>query len=76
MFTTSIMLLFELHQRFKGHFLNELRVSFKDNEPFREALKMHLNRELSLQMIIAILKSRDRFKTVISSRFSLILVLV
>ena len=23
------MILFEIHQRFKGHFLNELRVSFK-----------------------------------------------
>ena len=23
------MVLFEIHQRFKGHFLNELRVSFK-----------------------------------------------
>ena len=26
---TSIMVLFEIHQTFKGHFLNELRVSFK-----------------------------------------------
>ena len=26
-FPTSIMVLFEIHQRFKGHFLNELRVS-------------------------------------------------
>ena len=25
---TSIMVLFEIHQRFKGHFFNELRVSF------------------------------------------------
>ena len=25
-----MMALFETHQRFKGHFLNELRVSFKD----------------------------------------------
>ena len=24
------MVFFEVHQRFKGHFLNELRVSFKD----------------------------------------------
>ena len=24
------MVLFEIHRRFKGHFLNELRVSFKD----------------------------------------------
>ena len=28
-FPTSIMVLFEFHQRFKGQFLNELRVSFK-----------------------------------------------
>ena len=28
-FPTSIMDLFEFHQRFKGHFLNKLRVSFK-----------------------------------------------
>ena len=28
-FPTSITVLFEIHQRFKGHFLNELRVSFK-----------------------------------------------
>ena len=28
-FPTSVMILFEIHQRFKGHFLNELRVSFK-----------------------------------------------
>ena len=28
-FPSSIMVLFEIHQRFKGHFLNELRVSFK-----------------------------------------------
>ena len=28
-FSSSIMALFEIHQRFKGHFLNELRVSFK-----------------------------------------------
>ena len=27
-FPTSIMVLFEIHQRFKGHFLNELCVSF------------------------------------------------
>ena len=35
------MVLFEIHQKFKGHFLNELRVSFnKTNwpkmKPFRE----------------------------------------
>ena len=29
-FPTSIMILFEIHQRFKGHFLNELRVSFNE----------------------------------------------
>ena len=28
-FPTSIMVLFEIHQRFKGQFLNELHVSFK-----------------------------------------------
>ena len=28
-FPISIMVLLEIHQRFKGHFLNELRVSFK-----------------------------------------------
>ena len=28
-FPASIMVLFEIHQRFKGHILNELRVSFK-----------------------------------------------
>ena len=28
-FPTSIMVLFEIHQKFKGHFLNELCVSFK-----------------------------------------------
>ena len=27
-FPTSIMVLFEIHQRFNDHFLNELRVSF------------------------------------------------
>ena len=27
-FQISIMILFEIHQRFKGHFLNELHVSF------------------------------------------------
>ena len=29
-FPTSIMVLFEIHQRFKGNFLNELRVSFNN----------------------------------------------
>ena len=29
LFPTSLMALFEIHQRFKGHFFNELRVSFK-----------------------------------------------
>ena len=29
-FSTFIMVLFEIHQRFKGHFLNKLRVAFKD----------------------------------------------
>ena len=29
-FSTSIMVLCEIHQRFKGHFLNELRVSFNE----------------------------------------------
>ena len=28
-FPISIMVLYEIHQRFKGHFLNELRVSFE-----------------------------------------------
>ena len=28
-FLTSVMVLFEIHQRFKGHFFNEVRVSFK-----------------------------------------------
>ena len=28
-FLTSIIVLFEIHQRFKGHFLNELCISFK-----------------------------------------------
>ena len=28
-FPTSIMVLFKIHQRFEGHFLNELRVSFE-----------------------------------------------
>ena len=32
-FPTSIMALFEIHQRFRGHFLNELSVSFKENVP-------------------------------------------
>ena len=27
-FPTSVMVLFEIHQRFEGHFLKELRVSF------------------------------------------------
>ena len=27
------MALFEIHQRFRGHFLNELSVSFKENVP-------------------------------------------
>ena len=30
-FPTCIKVLFKIHQRFKGHFLNELRVSFKPN---------------------------------------------
>ena len=30
-FPTSITVLFEIHQRFKGHFLTELRVSLKHN---------------------------------------------
>ena len=29
-FSTSIIVLFEIHQMFKGHFLNELCVSFKN----------------------------------------------
>ena len=29
LFSTSIVVLFEIYQRFKGLFLNELRVSFK-----------------------------------------------
>ena len=29
LFPTSLMALFEIHQWFKGHFFNELRVSFK-----------------------------------------------
>ena len=28
-FPTSVMVLLEIHQRFKGHFLNESRISFK-----------------------------------------------
>ena len=36
-FPTSIMVLFEMHQRFKGHFLNELRVSF--NKDFCKIFK-------------------------------------
>ena len=31
------MVSFEIYQRFKGHFLNELRVSFKYNAPFLQA---------------------------------------
>ena len=37
-FPTSIIALFEIHQRFKGHFLNELRVSFKHRLYFRKWL--------------------------------------
>ena len=29
-FSTSIIVLFEIHQTFKGHFLNELSISFKN----------------------------------------------
>ena len=31
-FPTSIMVLFEIHQRFKGHFFNELRVSLNETK--------------------------------------------
>ena len=36
----SIMVLYETHQRFKGHFLNELRVSFKfqDDNGYEDAI--------------------------------------
>ena len=37
-FTTSIMVLFEIHQRFKGHFLKKLRVSFKKWECLNRVL--------------------------------------
>ena len=30
------MILFEIHQRFKSHYLNELRVSFKVNRMFKD----------------------------------------
>ena len=30
-FPASIMVSFEIHERFKGHFLNEIRVSFKSS---------------------------------------------
>ena len=34
------MVLFEINQRFEGHFLNELRVSFKDSSPdFASSIK-------------------------------------
>ena len=38
--TTYIMVLFEIHQRFKGHFVNELRVSFKVLDSALKLLKM------------------------------------
>ena len=34
MFQTTIMVWFEIHQSFKGHFLNELRVPFKLSHQF------------------------------------------
>ena len=40
------MVLFEIHQRFKAHFLNELRVSFKHailTVPFQFAEIYHRN---------------------------------
>ena len=39
------MVLFEIHQRFKGHFLNELRVSFKV-KPISNILKLIKQRNI------------------------------
>ena len=36
-FSTSIMVLFEMHQRFKRHFLDELRVSFDFIRPVKNS---------------------------------------
>ena len=35
-FPTSIRVLFEIHQKFKGHFLNKLRVSFNEQVLMKE----------------------------------------
>ena len=40
------MVLFEIHQRFKGHFLNELRVSFKEHIPRRMLSKFTFEKEI------------------------------
>ena len=45
------MVLFEIHQRFKGHFLSKLRVSFKNNKE-RELLRATLDNNLNLNIHI------------------------
>ena len=37
------MVLFEIHQRFKGHFLNELRVYFNGETKCMKVLQEQLN---------------------------------
>ena len=37
-FPLSIMVFFEIHQRFKGHFLNKLRISFKSNRCLKNVI--------------------------------------
>ena len=48
------MVLFEINQRFKGHFLSELRVFFKNNKE-RELLRATLDNNLSLNIHIKVL---------------------
>ena len=48
------MVLFEIHQRFKGHFLNELRISFNVEQKEKRLNSQKLLRENLLNHLIII----------------------
>ena len=45
-FSISIMVLLEIHERFKGHFLNELRVSFNSDIYHFQMSLIHLFKKM------------------------------
>ena len=64
------MVLLKFHQRFKGHFLNELRVSFKNKKEFRSEKQVRLRNKLDKFLKLFPIRNQKNYDGIFLSMIS------